>query len=108
MGEAISGFNKKEYHHIFPQAFLRQKGIETNKINSLCNFCILPADANKVISDKAPSDYFKNVIPQEQLDNVLRSNLLPTRMTIYEKDNFDDFLDQRSQEVLDFIELQTR
>lgn len=108
VGEAISGFNKKEYHHIFPQAFLRQKGIETNKINSLCNFCILPADANKVISDKAPSDYFRNVIPQEQLDDVLRSNFLPIRMTIYEKDNFDDFLNQRSQEILDFIELQTR
>ena len=55
-GEALSTFNRKEYHHIFPQAFLEKQGAWSNSdINSLCNFCILPASSNKLISDKAPS-----------------------------------------------------
>ena len=56
LGVSLSKYNLKEYHHIFPRNFLKNKEIPAEKINSLCNFCILPSDANKIISNKAPSE----------------------------------------------------
>ncbi len=57
LGTALSKYNSKEFHHIFPRTFLKNKGVETEKINSLCNFSFIPADSNKTISGKSPSDY---------------------------------------------------
>ena len=57
LGEALSAFNRKEYHHIFPRAFLAKRGLSTEKINTLCNFSFLPSGSNKKISQKEPSDY---------------------------------------------------
>lgn len=58
LGNALSIYNRKEYHHVFPKAFLKSKGLGTNQINVICNFCFLPANSNKVISNKEPLEYF--------------------------------------------------
>ncbi len=103
-GQALSGFNKREYHHIFPKNFLLQKGTPEEKINSISNFCLLPADSNKRVSDRPPSDYFENLVPQKEKTEILESNLLPVRMDLYTKDDFDEFLRIRSTKVLEYIE----
>lgn len=104
ISEALSSFNKKEYHHIFPKKHLQDKGIDRDKINSLCNFCILPSVSNKLISDKAPSDYFFNMIPVSEFKNIMESNLLPIGKLIYEKDDYDSFLNERSRKIIDFLD----
>lgn len=106
VGEAISSFNQKEYHHVFPVAFLDKKGVSSEKINSLCNFCLLPADSNKLILDKAPSEYFDKIIPKNKYKDILQSNLLPITKDIYSNDDYEKFLDERSQKILEFIEEQ--
>ncbi len=106
VGEALSSFNQKEYHHVFPEAFLEKKGVSSEKIDSLCNFCFLPADSNKLISDKAPSEYFDKIIPKTKYKDILQSNLLPFTKDIYFKDEYDKFLDERSQKIMEFIEEQ--
>lgn len=104
IGNALSIFNRKEYHHIFPQKHLKLKGVDINKINLLCNFTFLPSDSNKKISSKAPSDYFTNIIPQDDFDKILESNLLPLDKEIYNQNNYDDFLIKRAEEIKKFIE----
>jgi hypothetical protein len=75
LGEALSGFNRKEYHHIFSRAFLKKRGVATDKINALCNFCFLPAGSNKKISQRQPSDYIFN---QEDIaEATLRLHIQP-------------------------------
>ncbi|MDX2005930.1 MAG: DUF262 domain-containing protein [Meiothermus sp.] len=96
LGDALSGFNRKEYHHIFPQAFLKRQGFSTDKINSMCNFCFLPAGSNKQISNRAPSDYIFTLVPQSQLVEIFESNVLPTNLEIYSDDDFDAFLAERA------------
>lgn len=103
-GEALSCFNKKEYHHIFPKKFLNLRGINAKKINSLCNFCLLPSDSNKKISDKAPSDYFFNMIPTNQFEEILQSNLLPIEKEIYQENEFESFLSKRANKVIEYLE----
>lgn len=101
--EPLSKYNRKEYHHIFPQAFLRLKKKEPDAINSICNFCFLPSANNKKVSNRAPSDYFFNLIPTNKINQILESNLMPTDMSIYQQDNFELFLEMRAQEILTYL-----
>jgi hypothetical protein len=107
LGKALSEYNSKEYHHVFPRAYLSSREIPPDKTNSLCNFCFLTADSNKKISNKPPSDYFVTVLPQSgSLAKTLESNLLPLNKDVYEKNDFDAFLKLRSQRVMEFLDKQ--
>jgi hypothetical protein len=102
--EALSEYNSKEYHHIFPRAHLKKREFPAERIDSLCNFCFLTADSNKKISSKAPSDYFVSVVPREHLGTILESNLMPLNKEVYEKNEYDNFLKLRSLRVIDFLD----
>jgi len=104
LGTALSEYNSKEYHHIFPRTFLKNKGVETEKINSLCNFSFLPADANKIISGKSPSDYIFSITPSSAYSKILDSNLMPLRKEIYQKDQYDKFLEERAALILQYLD----
>src|SRR5262249_35856557 len=77
--QALSSFNRKEFHHIFPQAFLKALGVPGGSINSLANICMLSAEHNKVISDRQPSDYIVQMEADlgDEFVAVLESNLIP-------------------------------
>lgn len=106
LNKALSEYNSKEYHHIFPRAHLKKREFPPEKINSLSNFCFLTADSNKKISNRAPSDYFLNVIPQNTLVELLEANLMPLNKEIYEKNDFEAFLKSRSQKVMELLDKQ--
>ncbi|MGA9068897.1 MAG: hypothetical protein WB424_01505, partial [Terracidiphilus sp.] len=106
LGSALSEYNSKEYHHIFPRAHLKKREFLPEKINSLCNFCFLTSDSNKKISNKAPSDYFVTVIPQASLGSILESNLMPLNKEVYDKNDYENFLRLRSQRVMEFLDKQ--
>ena len=106
LGEALSRYNSKEYHHIFPRAFLKNKGEATSRINSLCNFCFLPTDSNKAIAARSPSDYMINVVPKSKYRDILSSNLMPLKKDVYLNNQYDEFLRQRAEIVLQFLDSQ--
>ena len=58
---ALSWINQKEFHHFFPQAYLKNVGFNTNKINCLANIVFLTSSSNKFISDKSPSQYLLEI-----------------------------------------------
>lgn len=95
--EALSFFNKKEFHHIYPQDYLKGKGIEAKKRNNICNICMLSSLQNKLVSNESPSVYFKELIKKlgTQADDVLKTNLLPNEKDI-ELSNYDNFLKERA------------
>jgi hypothetical protein len=96
IGKALSQYNRKEFHHVFPQAFLKKRGLSNDKIFCVLNFCFLSSASNKQISGKAPSDYFFSIIPQEDYTTVLNSNLLPVAKDIYQNDNYEAFTEKRA------------
>ena len=59
--DALFHGNTKEFHHFFPRDYLKSKGIATRKANVLANFVMLTAASNKRITNRAPSDYLKEV-----------------------------------------------
>lgn len=97
LGIALSKYNRKEYHHIFPKKFLKGKNFSTEKISSLCNFTFIPSASNKKISSLSPSNYFFRIIPKKDFDNILKSNLIPTAKQLYKKNNYEEFLQEREQ-----------
>jgi hypothetical protein len=106
LGVALSEYNSKEYHHVFPRAYLKKRAFSSEQINSLCNFVFLTADSNKKISQKAPSEYFATVVPEEKRGEILESNLLPPNKDVYDKNDLQTFLTLRSRKVLEFLDKQ--
>jgi hypothetical protein len=101
---ALSSFNRKEYHHIFPKNFLeKEKRLKLQQVNVLSNFCFLPANSNKKILNKAPSDYFKSIIPANIKDRIFDSCLIPKNPKIYETNNYEIFLNERTDIIFDRI-----
>ncbi|HOI74787.1 MAG TPA: DUF262 domain-containing protein [Syntrophales bacterium] len=96
--DALSIFNKKEFHHIYPKAFLfREDSIEN--VNSLVNICMLAASENKRISDQSPFEYLPKLIYEhgQQASNIFKSNLLPSPEEVdYSKLTFEEFLQKRA------------
>lgn len=54
---ALSTFNNKEFHHIFPKDFLKKLGIPPERRNAIANICMLSAAQNKQVSNDPPSLY---------------------------------------------------
>ncbi len=104
INRALSQYNRKEYHHIFPQAFLKERKVPVEKISSLSNFCMLSADSNRKISKKAPSAYVPEYIPDMQYKPVLESNLMPLNKDIYNTDNYDEFLRKRAELIVQTVD----
>ena len=75
---ALSVYNKKQFHHIFPEAFLRRTQPNVER-NYLLNFCMLAAAENNLVGDKDPQQYMPFAIEAlgGKADRVFSSNLLP-------------------------------
>jgi len=100
INRSLAQYNRKEFHHIFPQAFLKSRGLVHDDIFCVLNFCFLSSDSNKAISKKAPSNYFFNLIPDTDFNEILSSNMLPLNKDIYRADNYEEFKDRRAAEIL--------
>ncbi|MGM0609155.1 MAG: DUF4357 domain-containing protein [Candidatus Muiribacteriota bacterium] len=97
-----SKFNDSNKHHIFPAAYLKRYKIDN--FNSLANFCFIPSQLNKEISDKKPSDYFskyKEINPN--FEKTLKTHLIPDGSFI-ENNNYDEFLNSRSNLIFDELQ----
>ncbi|WP_318489079.1 GmrSD restriction endonuclease domain-containing protein [Photobacterium leiognathi] len=102
IGKVLSNYNRSEFHHVFPDAFLKNKHSISDKderYRSL-NFCFLSSASNKKISAKAPSEYFSNLVPQDKMVEILNSNLMPNKPSIYSSNHFNMFIRQRAKLII--------
>lgn len=104
IGKSLSKYNRKEYHHVFPDAFLKKMGKSKDKIFSIVNFIFLPSSSNKEISDRSPSDYFISKVNQERFVEILESNILPINREIYKENNYEEFINKRAALIINNID----
>ena len=75
--------------------------------NNLLNIAFLTADSNRKISDQAPSDYICKRIMDADIEcieeNILNTNLLPLNKNIYLEDNYNNFIENRSEIIEKYI-----
>lgn len=104
--EALSAFNKKQYHHIYPKGFLKRINIVEGQ-NSLVNICMLSASENNRIGDKDPREYLPESVETlgAEAESVFASNYMPSPAEFnYRELNFPDFLDMRAILLSDSID----
>jgi hypothetical protein len=96
--EALSCYNKKQFHHIYPKAHLRRNAQQGDP-NTLVNICILCASENNMLSDEDPNAYIPRLVRQHGHDAsaVFMSNMLPDPNEVdYSSLSFEEFLQKRS------------
>ena len=100
--KALSWQNAKEFHHFFPQAFLKAKGVSSAKASALANMLYLSSASNKTISDQAPSAYVKKLLGEhgDEARKWLASNLIDDNaINAALNDDFDGFLASRAKAI---------
>lgn len=93
--KSVGKNNKLQRHHIFPKAFLYRKYNSSNSIhkamvNEISNIAFITQQSNIEILDKDPAEYLNKIDPQE-----LRKQFVPTDKTLYDIENYEEFLKQR-------------
>lgn len=95
----FSDLKKPERHHIFPNAFLTKQGVTSRKVHLVANFCFIPADLNKEISAKEPTQY----LAEYQTSNPNFAEDIATHLIEVNSDSpvwkndFDSFIQRRSE-----------
>lgn len=112
--------NSKNYHHFFPKAYLKKKGIEDFYINHILNITIVDDFLNKrKIRSKPPSKYMREFLkgipqgidetekPSKKLQEWMKTHLITDldQFGIW-NDHYDTFIRKRAQVVSN--ELQKR
>lgn len=103
---ALSSYNKKQFHHIFPRAHLKRAKTEVSD-NLLINICMIAAAGNNAISDSDPNTYLPECAKAlgGNADEVFSSNLLPNPSTFdYSTTGYEQFLQARATIVSAFVE----
>lgn len=105
LSNALTSYNNKQYHHIFPQAHLKRLGVK-DRVNSFANICMLSAGENNSLSDENPNSYIPRVIDLHGASTfpIFKSNLMPIlSQDEYSHIDYENFLDQRSALLADYF-----
>ncbi|HEX6076444.1 MAG TPA: DUF262 domain-containing protein [Micromonosporaceae bacterium] len=98
LGAVLQTYNRSEFHHLFPRAFLAGQGRQTDDINRLANFAIINSVDNKTLGGAAPSAY-RGKMPAAQVPAILERALCPD--TLF-SDVYDTFTQERAEMLARF------
>lgn len=98
LGPVLQNYNRAEFHHLFPRAFLKAQEDLGVDANSLVNFAIISATDNRALSGVAPSSY-KAKMPDDpaKMARVLSSAVVPVSLF---GDDYGTFSDERARDLL--------
>jgi len=98
---------KVDIHHIFPQHWCQNHGIDDERRESIVNKTAIAYDTNRSIGGAAPSKYLaaiekKAQIGSEKLDALLEGHLVPAEHL--RADDFDSFFVERRERLCLLVE----
>jgi hypothetical protein len=94
LAEVLQAYNRHEFHHMYPQAPLKDDGEPATTINSLANMCILSRSDNNKIRHSRPSEYRALMPGERSLARILLSSV--TTETLF-SDDFGAFRKERAE-----------
>ena len=92
LADVLRDYNRSEFHHMYPRAYLASLGVPEREQNAIANFCFLSAADNKTLGGVAPSMY-RARMPSET-GEILAHALSPASLF---GDNFALFLNERAE-----------
>ena len=95
---------RREYHHLFPDALLKRRGVPDDRIYCSLNCALVTWRTNRTISDKEPERYLAERLDGTELGETevterLASHLIPYREMV--AGDYDSFLKARASRVAD-------
>lgn len=104
--------NPVDDHHIFPRAYLDNKGTPASLRDCILNRTFIDRITNRRLGKHAPSDYFSEIRAKQggsETDETLKSHVLPQGAhSPLLDDDFEKFLDWREQALTDLIRRKTQ
>ncbi|MFC0342109.1 GmrSD restriction endonuclease domain-containing protein [Paracoccus niistensis] len=90
---------RREYHHLFPQAFLTERGVPRRAIFTALNCALISWRTNRTISAKPPSVYMAEragelQLTEAQIDRRLLTHAIPP--AALRSDDYEGFLEERA------------
>lgn len=101
LSKVLQAYNRNEFHHLMPQAFLKELGASIREINLLANFAIISATDNKILGGIAPSEY-RRKMPTAKLSLILSRALCSE---ILFTDHYEDFIEDRANRLVEAARL---
>jgi hypothetical protein len=97
--DVLSQGNRKEFHHIFPKAYLASLNkYKDDKINCLSNFTLLARTDNNKIKNRPPNEYRTAMPPDgKTFEKIIATHFCPANAFT---DDYDNFLVSRSELLL--------
>ena len=98
---------KVDIHHIFPQHWCQQNGIDDEHRESIVNKTAIAFDTNRAIGGVAPSRYLAAIekraqIDPDRVDALLEDHLVPAGRL--RADDFDGFFVERRERLCQLVE----
>ncbi|MGH3977827.1 MAG: GmrSD restriction endonuclease domain-containing protein, partial [Pseudonocardiaceae bacterium] len=96
-----------DIHHVFPQRWCKDNGIDRGTMDSIVNKTPLSAETNREIGGRAPSDYLARLERTYQMEPSVLDQHLTTHVidpTLLRADAFDAFYQARKEQLLRRIE----
>jgi hypothetical protein len=97
LARVLRDYNRSEFHHLFPRAYLTAKGFPVPKQGPLANFCFLSKSDNTTLGGEAPSVYRARMQPD--VDSILERSLCPASLF---DDDYEEFLSERANLLEEF------
>lgn len=95
LGNAMSAYNAREFHHIYPKAYLAGQSIPFHQSNIIANICLLSSSDNRAISDDSPVNYMPKIAAANR-DGIADGAIIPRDMFDGTK-SYADFITSRSK-----------
>ncbi|EKT4504769.1 MULTISPECIES: DUF262 domain-containing protein [Pseudomonas] len=97
---SFDSIQTREYHHVFPHAWLKELGIKEHEINRALNCALISWKTNRNISAKMPSAYVAermeaSSLGQPEIARRLESHLIPVAQLI--ANDYDGFIHTRAE-----------
>jgi hypothetical protein len=102
----LQAYNKSEFHHIFPKAYLEELGAQSAEVNCLANFCFLSKADNNKIRKSAPSEYVKGMPADEELFEKIAGSAFMERPDFSLE--FEEFRLARAERLLTHARILTK
>lgn len=99
-----------DIHHVFPQRWCKDNGIESWAMDCVVNKTPLSAGTNREVGGRAPSAYLARLEKTYTLDPAVLDERLSTHVidpVLLRADDFDGFFDARAEQLLGRIESAT-
>jgi hypothetical protein len=98
-------------HHVFPDGYLESAGVTSSRLRDcVLNRTLIDRTTNQMISDRAPSDYLKEIknTPGFPFEKVLESHCLPTGDdSPLLNDDYEEFITWRQNQLWKKIQAAT-